>query len=251
MPGGRAVGLVAFGERARYRRQRGLALARQQRDLALVQAALLVADVVVLRRSRSARRGLSRRIFGRRNIIRLLFCREPLRDLNSLPRSGMSPRNGMRSSLSVTRVLHQAAEHDDAAVLDQDGGADGALVGRDVDRAGELRAGRELFLLDLEQDRVALADVRGDLEDRADLLALDGLEGLVVPVTAAVVLVYCAGDERHLLRDLDLGLLVVHGDRGGRRDDVGVCRRCAARQHRREIHAGVRCGPMAKVAPFG
>ncbi len=44
----------------------------------------------------------SRRIFGRRKTSKLLFCREPLRDLNRLPSSGIAPSTGTRSSLSVT-----------------------------------------------------------------------------------------------------------------------------------------------------
>ena len=41
-------------------------------------------------------------IRGRMNTTRFFFCRDPLRDLNRLPMSGMAPSPGTRSSLSVT-----------------------------------------------------------------------------------------------------------------------------------------------------
>ena len=73
-------------------------------------------------------------------------------------------------------VRDQPAEHDDAAVLDQHVGGDRALVGDEVDRAGRVRRDVRGFLLDLEDDGVAFADLRRDLEDVADFLALDRLE---------------------------------------------------------------------------
>ena len=110
------------------------------------------------------------------NTIRLRFSFAPLRVLNSSPIIGIEPRIGTRFSLSRAVSRDQAAEHDHAAVVDQHRGRDRALVGDQVDRA--LRALRDagVFLLDLEHHRVAFVDLRRDLEDRADFLALDGLE---------------------------------------------------------------------------
>ena len=55
---------------------------------------------------------------------------------------------------------------------------DGALVGHEVGRGDLGGGGRDArgFLLDLEQDRVLVGDLRRDLQDVADFLALDGLE---------------------------------------------------------------------------
>ena len=68
--------------------------------------------------------------------------------------------------------------------VDQHAGRDGALVGDEIDglRARGERGG---FLLDLEDHGGALADLRRDLEDDADFLALDGLEGVDLPLPGA------------------------------------------------------------------
>ena len=50
----------------------------------------------------SAVASASRNILGRMNTSRSVLTREPLRDLNKLPISGMAPNPGTRSSLSVT-----------------------------------------------------------------------------------------------------------------------------------------------------
>ena len=98
-------------------------------------------------------------------------------------------------------VADQAAEHHDAAVLDEHVGVHGALVGDEAVRvargAGELRA----LELDLElHQRAAFVDLRRDLEDGADFLALHGVEGIHVAVVVAAGVGELAGDERHFLR---------------------------------------------------
>ena len=105
--------------------------------------------------------------------------------------SGMRPRKGTRCSPCESIVRDQAAEHDDAAVLDQHVGVDRALVGDQVH--GALRALREAraLQLDLQHHRIAVvrADLRRHLEDRADFLALNGLEGIDGAVLVPPVLV--------------------------------------------------------------
>ena len=53
------------------------------------------------------------------NIIRLFLVEVALRVLNSRPMIGMLPRKGTRVLALDAVVLDQAAEHDDAAILDQ------------------------------------------------------------------------------------------------------------------------------------
>ena len=65
-----------------------------------------------------------------------------------------------------------------------------------------------------------LADLRLDAQREADVLALDGLERVGRAAGAGVG--ERAGDERHVLADDDLGLLVVERDQVRRRQDVGV-----------------------------
>ena len=108
--------------------------------------------------------------------IRLVLFFFALRVRNSLADQRDAAEEGHALLAAGLGVLDQAAEHDRAAVLDQHVGVDRALVGDQVDRAaagaGEARA----LLLDLQHHRVALVDLRRDLQDRADFLALDGLE---------------------------------------------------------------------------
>ena len=65
---------------------------------------------------------------------------------------------------------------------------------------------------------------------------VNGFTSPLLPVLP--VLRELAGDERHFLRDLELGFLVVHRDRGRRGDDVGVRVALDRAQHRGEVHAG-------------
>ena len=63
-------------------------------------------------------------------------------------------------------------------------------------------------------DRIALVDLRRHLEDGADLLALDGLEGTDRAAGSAGVGVL-AGDEWHLVGGLHGRFLVVSGQHRG------------------------------------
>src|SRR5579862_1029057 len=137
-------------------------------------------------------------------------------------------------------VLDQAADHQRATVGYQHGGLDGALVGDQVDRSLGARGDARHFDLDLEHHRVALADLRGDAHDRADLFALYGLERGGGAHGAGAVL---AGQERHFLRHFDLGLLVVAHRHGGPGDDVATRVALQRAPDRREIQAGLLDAP--------
>ena len=86
-------------------------------DLALALQ-LLVAQEVVLRVGLDRRLRAVTQDLGRMKTIRLVLSSRAAR-WNSSPIIGIEPRIGTRLSLSVRRVLDQAAEHDDAAVVDQ------------------------------------------------------------------------------------------------------------------------------------
>src|SRR6185312_8625096 len=137
------------------------------------------------------------------------------------------------------RIRHQSAQDDDAAVLDQHGGLDGTFVGRDVGRIGDLGAGGGVFLLDLELHRIAFVDVRRDLEDGAHFLALNGLEGAGGAGDARGGIGVGARDQRDFLRDLHLGLLVVHGDQRGRGNDVAAAVAAQRLNQRGKARAGI------------
>ena len=92
-------------------------------------------------------------------------------------------------------------------------------------------------MLDFEHHRVAFIDLRGDLEDGADFLTLDGLERIEIVADVAARVRVLTGDERDFLGDLDLGLLVVHGHDRGRGDDVGGGIAAQRAQYRGKIHA--------------
>ena len=120
----------------------------------------------------------------------------------------------------------------------------GALVGDEAVGIARVAGERRALELDLElHQRAAFVDLRRDLEDGADFLALHRREGIHVAVGAAVAGVgELAGDERHFLRHLELGFLVVHRHRRGRGDDVGVRVALDRAQHGGEVHAaGRRC----------
>ena len=138
---------------------------------------LLVAHVVVLRVRLERRLRRSRRIFGRMKTIRLFLVGCALRVLNSAPMSGMLPR--IRHALLALDavVLDQAAEHEmppssisTLVVMVR------LLVTRST-ALSRLRRDARALLRDLEHHRRAFrGDLRRDLQDGADFLALDGLE---------------------------------------------------------------------------
>ena len=119
------------------------------------------------------------------------------------------------------RILNEPSEHDCAAVFNQNVGADGSLVSDEVYRAAAGRRDARTLLLDFQHHRIALVDLRRDLEDRSHFLTLDRLEGIeLIACIATACARVLAGDEGHFLRNLDLRLLIVHGDDRGRGDDV-------------------------------
>ena len=128
----------------------------------------------------------------------------------------------------VDRVLvvaaDEAAQHQGGIVADQHRGLQFALVGHQVHRAADRRRERRHFLVQIQAHGVALVHVRRDLQGEADVLALNGLEGIGRQVGAAIGggVGVLAGDERHLLRHLDGGLLVVQGQHRGSGQDVGL-----------------------------
>ena len=152
---------------------------------------------------------------------------------NMKPMSGMFLKNGMPRSLSGDLVLDEAAEHQRLIVQQHHRGLGLALdEGR---RAGRRHrwADRVHLLLDVERDRAALADARGHGEDHAGVAVLDGLVqasdgrrrrgvgdgpvGGACSLTGARLL---AGDDRHRVRHVDDGLLVLGGHHVRVRDDV-------------------------------
>ena len=181
----------------------------------------------------------SRRILGRMNTSRFFFWREPLRDLKRLPRSGMAPSTGTRSSLSETvsdirppRTMMPPSSISTVVLIER-------LLVEDVGRIGELCAGRGILLLDLQLHRIAFVDVRRDLQNRAHFLALNRRERAGGAADARGRIAVGAGDQRDLLRHLDLGFLVVHRDQRRRRDDVAGAVAAQRLNQGGEIRAGV------------
>src|SRR6185369_922287 len=80
----------------------------------------------------------------------------------------------------VLLVLDQAADHDRLVVLDDNAGLGGALGGGSISRISTDCYGvldRRDFLVDVQPDVVTLADLRGDLQVDADVLAVYGRRG--------------------------------------------------------------------------
>ena len=118
-------------------------------------------------------------------------------------------------------VRDETAQHDDFAVVRQHLGANGALVRDEVRRAGGGGSQAAGFLFNLHHDGAVVGNLRGDLQNGAHFLTLDGLEGIHGTIAAATAGVgELPGDEGHFLRHFDLGLLVVQRDDGRRGDDV-------------------------------
>ena len=101
-----------------------------------------------------------------------------------------------------------------------------------------------------ELHRIALVDLRRDLEGDAHVLTVHGLEGVDDRAAGggggagggAGVL---AGDERHFLGDLDGGFLVVQGHHARGGQDVGLAVAREGAQQRRDAEAGA--GDLAQA----
>src|SRR5688572_8986864 len=96
-------------------------------------------------------------------------------------------------------VLHQAAQRDYLAVVDQHGGLDGALVEGDAGEGGVAHRGG--LLVDLQPDRTPFGDLRLHAQRQADVAPLDGLERRDGGRAAGLRIL--TGDERNVLPDDD------------------------------------------------
>src|SRR6185436_12150192 len=151
----RAGGRISVLRQLFDRRQQRLTLAWQQRDLAMAALQLLVAYDVVLRVRLD--RGLGavaddRRTDEQHQVALFLRAAASLEQLAD-QRNRAQHRHAVLAFAG--RVGDQAAEHDYAAIVDEHGRRDCALVGDQVDRALLALRDAGVFLLDLEHHRVA------------------------------------------------------------------------------------------------
>ncbi len=112
-------------------------------------------------------------------------------------------------------VADQATQDDDAAVLGQHGGLDLTLVGDHVAGFDPFVDGGD-FLDDFQPNAAVGTDGGADVQLDADILALNGLEGIGVIDGGG------AGDEGDFLADQDRGFLVVQGRQRRCRQQVGL-----------------------------
>ena len=113
-------------------------------------------------------------------------------------------------------VVQQAAQRDDLAVVDRDGGFDLALVENEVVEIGRDRPRDRADLLPQEQfDRAARIDLRLDLQLDAHILALHRAEGIV-----EIGAERFAGGDRYLLTNQQPRFLIIERHHRGRRQDV-------------------------------
>uniref|UniRef100_A0A1I8ADY8 PE-PGRS family protein n=1 Tax=Steinernema glaseri TaxID=37863 RepID=A0A1I8ADY8_9BILA len=134
------------------------------------------------------------------------------------PRQAGKKRNAV-VGLGVA-VLQQAAEHHDLAVVEQDAGVDGALVGDRAGGTGGAFVDAADLLVDVELDRAAFGDLRAHVELEPHLFALDGLERVVAG--AAAIGDVLAADKGDGLADEDARRLVVQGQQVGRGQHVAA-----------------------------
>ena len=152
---------------------------------------------------------------------------------------------------SVKRSFDQAAQHHDGAVVDHHGRLDRALVGRSGRR---WRCRRDLRLTletswKISMRTVPPSPICGLMRSvRPTSLRSMVWNGLTRAGGAGVG--ELAGDERHVLADDDLGLLVVQREQVRRGQDVGVglalqeARERSQRVHAADVRAAGRCsGP--------
>ena len=109
--------------------------------------------------------------------MRLVLSVWRLRVLNSCAEHRNAAEVGHALFAADVAVLDQAAEHDDAAVFDEHVGVDRALVGDEAVGIARVSGERGALELDLElHQRAVSVDLRRDLENGADFLALHGGE---------------------------------------------------------------------------
>ena len=156
-------------------------------------------------------------------MIRLFLVEVALRVLNSCPMIGMLPRKGTRcspltllSSIRPPSTTMPPSSISTLVVMVR------LLVMRSTAPAGFWPM-LELSMRDLQQHRRAFRVICGvTLRMVPTSSRWMVWKGFTVPPVDAFGVGVLAGDERHFLRDLELRLLVVHGDDRGGRDHVGV-----------------------------
>jgi hypothetical protein len=149
---------------------------------------------------------------------------------------GNAPQEGNGLGRFLVVVLDQSAQRDGAAVVDDDGGFERALVGDQVlCRRGRGCHARCLFE-DLHLDAAAFGDLRFYFQRQADVLAFHGLKR-IDGARRGGGLREAAGHERDVLSDDDLGLGVIEREQVGHGQDVGdVFRFQGARQRSQAAH---------------
>src|SRR5690606_21565538 len=93
-------------------------------------------------------------------------------------------------------------------------GVQAALVGDEVRGTACSRGNGRYLLSDLQTHRIALVDLRADLQLDTHVLTLDGIEGLTG------VLHRAADDEGYVLTDYDFRLFVIQRQQTGGGQDV-------------------------------
>ena len=161
---------------ARDGRYRGLLLPRQQGDLALVQRPLLFADLIVFRVTHSLGRRLVAQDFGTQEHEQVALLPGARSRFEQVAEQGIAPSTGTRSSLSVTvSCIRPPSTMMPPSSIRMVVLIERLLVEMSAESAS-FAPGEESSCSILSWIGVALADVRGHLEDRADLFALNGLE---------------------------------------------------------------------------
>ena len=232
--------------------QRRLPLAGHQRDLAVVRrAAGRGCSCTSLGLDR--RLPPSRRMRGRMNTIRLVLVLSTRGSGTGRRAPGCCRAPAPAASVSRTSSEIRPPSTMHAAVVDQHAGVIvRLLVTRSVARdlpgcAAMLEASCEIFRSTVSP----LGDLRRDLEDDADFLALDGLERIDRAAAGRRRVGVLAGDERHLLGDLDLRLLVVEGDDRGLDTMLVLPWPPIARSSAAQLKPSATIWPTPMVRPLG
>src|SRR5690606_35085426 len=111
-------------------------------------------------------------------------------------------------------VVNQPAKNDQLVVVHHDMGIQAAFVGDEVRGTACSRGYGGYLLGDLQTHRIALVDLRADLQLDTHVLTLDGVEGLTGVFHRA------ADDERYVLTDNDFRFFVIQRQQTGGGQDV-------------------------------
>ncbi len=96
--------------------------------------------------------------------------------MNSSPTMGIAPSTGTRFSPSSAESLIKPPKYEDAAVFDKHLRADRALVRHEIDGARRPLRSRRKIPCSILRTTASPVDLRRDLQDFADFLALNRLE---------------------------------------------------------------------------